>query len=76
MTKEYNRLSLQEKMEFLIEELIEKGIFLNEAIKEFEKLYIEKVLKRYIKNKTKAAQFLGIPRTTLQGKIKSLNIHL
>ncbi|MFQ6082037.1 MAG: helix-turn-helix domain-containing protein [Candidatus Aminicenantia bacterium] len=72
--EEYSKLSLREKMDLLVEEMIEKKILLNDAKKEFEKLYIEKILKKHKRNISKAAQVLGLHRNTLQSKAKSLKI--
>jgi DNA-binding NtrC family response regulator len=61
-------------MDILIEEMIRERILLNDAKREFEKMYIEKVLNYYKNNKSKAAEFLGMHRNTLQGKVKNLKI--
>ena len=44
------------------------------AYEEFEKKYICFVLSQVKSNKARAAQIMGIPRTTLMGKIKKLGL--
>ena len=56
-------------MENLIEEMLEGQIFLNEAITEFEKLYIQKALERHQKHLSKTADSLGIHRNTLSKRV-------
>lgn len=52
------------------------GLDLKTARKEFEKNYIIKALKQFNHNISKTAKFLGMERTHLHKKIKSLNIKL
>jgi len=52
------------------------GLDLRSARKEFEKNYIIKALKQFDKNISKTAKFLGMERTHLHKKIKSLNIKI
>ena len=66
--------SIHERMVQLIEEMVEKELPLKEAIKEFEKIYIETSAKKYNGNKTVMAQALGVHRNTLHNLFKSLNI--
>jgi len=75
MGKEYKDLSIREKMDILIEEMIQEKILFNDAKREFEKIYIEKVLSYCKNNKSKAAKLLGIHRNTLQSKTKNLRIN-
>lgn len=63
-------MQIREKMEALIEEMLDGRIMLSEAISEFEKLYIQKALKRY-RQISKTARALGIHRNTLSKKIAS-----
>jgi len=58
MQKEFKNLSLHYKIEILIEELVDNEIPIKEALKEFEKIYIETAKKRYNGNKTKTAEAL------------------
>jgi DNA-binding NtrC family response regulator len=52
------------------------GLDLRSARREFEKNYIIKALKQFDKNISKTAKFLGMERTQLHKKIKSLNIKI
>ncbi|MCA1637800.1 MAG: hypothetical protein LC768_05600 [Acidobacteria bacterium] len=56
-------------MEILIEEMLDGHILLNEAIFEFEKLYIQKALLRYETHLSKTADALGIHRNTLSKRV-------
>lgn len=56
-------------MEILIEEMLDGHILLGEAISEFEKLYIQKALKRNDKHLSKTADALGIHRNTLSKRV-------
>jgi DNA-binding NtrC family response regulator len=56
-------------METLIDEMLEGQILLNEAIAEFEKLYIQKALSRYDKHLSHTASALGIHRNTLSKRV-------
>ena len=50
----------------------EKGMPLTH--KELEKKYIENILSSVAGNKSKAARIMGIPRSTLQGKMEKLGL--
>jgi Fis family transcriptional regulator, factor for inversion stimulation protein len=66
---------VKEKLEALVAQLIDQGLLLDEALCEFEKKYILKVLEKSRGNQTKAAQVLGIHRNTLTKKLASYNHH-
>ena len=72
--KEDRNLSLHKKMEILIDELVEKELPLKAALKEFERIYIKTIEKKYRGNKTKMAKALGIHRNTLHNLCKTLKI--
>jgi DNA-binding NtrC family response regulator len=72
--KESRPLSIHKKMEIMINELVEKELPIKEAIKEFEKIYIETAGKKYNGNQTKTAKALGIHRNTLHNLCKTLKI--
>jgi len=74
MQKEYKELTLHKKMEILIMELVEKDLPIKDALREFEKIYIEIVGKKFKGNKTKMARALGVHRNTLHNLIKALKI--
>jgi len=58
-------------MELLIEEMLDGRIFLNEAMTEFEKLYIQKALERNNEHLSKTANALGIHRNTLSKRVSN-----
>src|SRR5215475_5466222 len=57
------------ELEAIIDEMITHGILFDEAVKEFEKNFILKVLKRHNNNLSKAAEALGIHRNTLSKRL-------
>jgi DNA-binding NtrC family response regulator len=68
---------VKEQLESLVTEMIERRIFLDEALNEFEKKFIQSALTKTRGNQTKAAQVLGVHRNTLNRKISlhKLNGH-
>lgn len=56
-------------MESLIEEMLDGQIMLNEALCEFEKVYIQKALERYDDHHSNTANALGIHRNTLSKRV-------
>ena len=56
-------------MENLIDELLDGHILLNEAVAEFEKIYIEKALERNDEHLSNTAEALGIHRNTLSKRV-------
>jgi DNA-binding NtrC family response regulator len=60
---------VKEKLESLVAEMIERRIYLNEAVSEFEKRFIQTALTKTRGNQTKAAAVLGVHRNTLNRKI-------
>jgi DNA-binding protein Fis len=49
--------------------MVERGILFDEAVTEFEKKFIKRVLDRSNGNQSRAARVLGIHRNTLSRKI-------
>jgi DNA-binding protein Fis len=49
--------------------MVERGILFDEAVNEFEKKFIKRVLDRTNGNQSRAARVLGIHRNTLSRKI-------
>ncbi len=74
MSEKSKRVSIHQKMEILITELVDNELPLKEVLKEFEKIYIETSTLKYNGNKTKMAKALGIHRNTLHNLTKALNI--
>jgi DNA-binding NtrC family response regulator len=60
---------VKEKLESLVAEMVERRIYLDEALDEFEKKFIQSALTKTDGNQTKAAQILGVHRNTLNRKI-------
>ena len=57
------------RLESLIDEMLEGHILLDEAMSEFEKLYIKKALARHNQHLSKTAAVLGIHRNTLAKRV-------
>jgi len=72
--KKYESLNLHQKIEILIQEMVEKELDLKDAMREFEKIYIETASKKYQGNMTKTAKALGVHRNTLRNRVKFLKI--
>ena len=60
---------MKEKLESLVTEMIDRRIYLGEALGEFEKKFIQSALTKTGGNQTRAAQVLGVHRNTLNRKI-------
>jgi DNA-binding NtrC family response regulator len=60
---------LRAKLEALVEQMLDGHILLDEAVSEFEKLYIQKALQRHRHHLAKTAQVLGIHRNTLSKRV-------
>ena len=60
---------IHNRLENLVEEMLEGHILLEEAIAEFEKLYIKKALARHKQHLSKTATVLGIHRNTLSKRV-------
>lgn len=60
---------IHNRLESLIDEMLEGQILLDEAIGEFEKLYIKKALARHKEHLSKTAVVLGIHRNTLAKRV-------
>lgn len=62
-------MHLRAQMELLIDEMLDGRIMLNEAMAEFEKLYIQKALERNSEHLSQTASALGIHRNTLSKRV-------
>lgn len=60
---------IRDRMKELIDEMLNGQILLNEAMTEFEKLYIQKALNRHDGHLSKTAECLGIHRNTLSKRV-------
>ena len=56
-------------LEALIDEMLDGHIMLDEALAEFEKLFIEKALARHNNHLSRTATALGIHRNTLSKRV-------
>lgn len=65
---------MKEQLESLVAMMVERGILLEEAITEFEKKFIKRVLERSNGNQCRAAECLGIHRNTLSRKIAEYHL--
>jgi DNA-binding NtrC family response regulator len=61
---------VKDQLEALIGQMVERGIHFDEAVNEFEKKFIKRVLDRSQGNQSHAARTLGIHRNTLSRKIE------
>jgi DNA-binding protein Fis len=60
---------VKDQMEGLVSWMVERGILFDEAVGEFEKRFIKRVLDRVDGNQSRAAHVLGIHRNTLSRKL-------
>jgi Fis family transcriptional regulator len=65
---------VKEQLESLVGMMVERGILLEEAMTEFEKKFIKRVLERSNGNQCRAAKVLGIHRNTLSRKIDEYHL--
>lgn len=67
---------MKDQLEGLVIQMVDKGILFDEAVEEFEKRFIKRVLDRANGNQSRAAQVLGIHRNTLSRKITEYKLAL
>jgi DNA-binding NtrC family response regulator len=67
-------MMLSERLEELVEDMVDKGVAFEDAVREFEKRFITCVLGQCDWSLTKAADTLGIHRNTLTRKIGEYRI--
>ena len=60
---------MNEKLQKLVDEMIERGVRFPEAMREFERRFIARVLADSDGNLSKAADALGLHRNTLSRKM-------
>ena len=60
---------MKARLEALVDEMLECGIRLDEALKEFEKRFLQAALARTAGNQCKAAELVHVHRNTLARKI-------
>ena len=64
-------MQIRPRLEALIEDMLDGHILLDEALDEFEKLYIEKAFTRNNKRISHTAEALGIHRNTISKRVNS-----
>lgn len=74
MDKKSSGLNFHQRIELLVRDMVESGIGLKDALREFEKIFFEQVAKKHEGNKTRMAEALGIHRNTLHNRAKILKI--
>jgi DNA-binding NtrC family response regulator len=62
-------MQMRERLEALIDDMLDGQIMLDEAVTEFEKLYIQKALMRNKEHLSRTATQLGIHRNTLSKRV-------
>jgi transcriptional regulator with PAS, ATPase and Fis domain len=62
-------MQMRARLEALIDEMLDGQIMLDEAVAEFEKLYIQKALSRHKEHLSRTASTLGIHRNTLSKRV-------
>jgi len=65
---------VKDQLEGLVSQMVERGILFDEAVGEFEKRFIKRVLDGADGNQSRAAQILGIHRNTLSRKIDAYKL--
>jgi two-component system nitrogen regulation response regulator GlnG len=65
---------VKDQLESLVNQMIEQGILFTDAVSEFEKKFIKRMLERTKGNHSKAAVALGIHRNTLSRKVEDLGL--
>jgi DNA-binding NtrC family response regulator len=65
---------ISDKLEKLVEEMVDRGVQVEDAVHELEKRFIVRVLGRCRGSVTKAADTLGIHRNTLTRKMMAYKI--
>ena len=74
MQRKSDKLNIHQKLEIVIDEMVEKELSMKDALKECEKIYILKAANKYKGNMTKMATALGVHRNTLRNRAKCLKI--
>ena len=65
---------IAERLQKLVEEMVEKGVQFDDAVQEFEKRFIARVLVQNDGSLSKTAECLGIHRNTLTRKMAEYKI--
>ena len=65
---------ISDKLERLVEEMVDRGVQFDDAVHELEKRFIARVLTHCDGNLTRTADTLGIHRNTLTRKMRAYKI--
>jgi DNA-binding NtrC family response regulator len=65
---------ISDRLERLVEEMVDRGVHFEDAVREFEKRFISRVLGRCDGSLSKAAGTLGMHRNTLTRKMGEYKI--
>jgi len=65
---------ISERLDRLVDEMVERGVQFDDAVREFEKRFIARVLKHRDGSLTKTADALGMHRNTLSRKMDAYKI--
>ena len=65
---------MKDQLEALVNQMIEHDIGYEDAVNEFERRFIRKILEKFNGNQSKAAKTLGIHRNTLSRKIDGMGL--
>jgi len=65
---------ISDKLERVVEEMVDRGVQFDDAVHELEKRFIARVLTRCDGNLTRTADTLGIHRNTLTRKMRAYKI--
>jgi DNA-binding NtrC family response regulator len=65
---------IAERLQKLVDEMVDKGVQFEDAVREFEKRFIATVVGQHDGSLTKAADVLGIHRNTLTRKMGEYKI--
>ena len=65
---------MKDQIERLVGQMVDSGVFFVDAVSEFEKRYIGRVLEMHHGNQSQAAKALGIHRNTLGRKMEEFKL--
>ena len=65
---------MREQLERLIQEMVDRGLLYEDALRVFERAFIAQVLARTNGNLSRAADTLGIHRNTLSRKVAAYRL--
>ena len=65
---------IADRLEKLVDEMIDRGVHFDDAVREFEKRFITRVLGRHDGSLTKTAGALGLHRNSLTRKMAAYRI--